>query len=48
MCRCYSPGEMKTMLAGAGFGTLTFLGDGFEKLGLDSTKQIVLAEKHPD
>lgn len=45
MCRCYSPAEMKSMLAGAGFGTPTFLGDGFEKLGLDSTKQIVLAIK---
>ena len=48
MCRCYSPGEMKTMLADAGFGNPTFLGDGFDKLGLDSTKQIVLATKHPD
>lgn len=46
-CRCYSATEMKTMLAGAGFGAPTFLGDGFEKLGLDSTKQIVLATKHP-
>ena len=45
MCRCYSPNEMRSMLAGAGFETLTFLGDGFETLGLDSTKQIVLATK---
>lgn len=46
-CRCYSPVEMKLLLADAGFGQPTFLGDGFERLGLDSTKQIVLAVKVP-
>ena len=45
-CRCYSPTELKGMLAHAGFGTPTFLGDGFEPLGPDSTKQIMLATKN--
>ena len=44
-CRCYSPSELKGMLADAGFSAPTFLGDGFEPLGLDSTKQIPLATK---
>ena len=44
-CRCYSPSEMKVMLARTGFSTPTFLGDGFEPLGLDSAKQIMLATK---
>lgn len=44
-CRCYSPVEMKGMLTSVGFSTPTFLGDGFEQLNLDSTKQIVVATK---
>ena len=32
MCRSYSPTELKAMLAGTGFDTVTFLGDGFERL----------------
>ena len=48
MCRCSSPCGMKSMLAAADFGTSTLLGDGFEPLGLDSTKQIVLAIKDLD
>ena len=44
-CRCYSPGELKVMLASTGFNTPKFLGDGFEPLGLDSTKQIMLTAK---
>lgn len=44
-CRCYSPSELKVMLASTGFSTPTFLGDGFEALGLDSTKQIMLTTK---
>lgn len=48
LCRCYSPNELRIMLAKAGFGSPTFLGDGFAPLGLDSTKQIMLATKPSD
>lgn len=48
MCRCYSPSEMKVMLAVAGFESPSFWGDGFQPLGVDSTKQIVLAAKRTD
>lgn len=47
-CRCYSPNELKTMLAGTGFSAPAFWGDGFEPLGLDSTKQIMLTTKQID
>ena len=45
MCRCYSPSEMKVMLAAAGFDTITILGDGYQPLGPDSIKMIVTARK---
>lgn len=45
MCRCYSPSELRAMIANAGFGIPTFLGDGYEPLSLDSTKQIMVTVK---
>jgi SAM-dependent methyltransferase len=45
MCRCYSPTELKAVLLATGFDAPVFMGDGFEKLGLDSMKQIVVTSK---
>ncbi len=45
MCRCYSPIELRTMAALAGLSEPSFMGDGYEPLRLDSTKQIMLAAK---
>lgn len=45
MCRCYSPIELRAMAVLAGLSEPSFLGDGYEPLRLDSTKQIMLATK---
>jgi SAM-dependent methyltransferase len=44
-CRCYSPVELKQMLELTGFSGLSFFGDGFQALELDSARLIVLATK---